>query len=127
MGRGAGGDRRAARRLLVDARDIEVAVHREFKGPRDGRGGHGQQVDGLTLGLQPLALADAEAMLFVDDGELQLVEGYVVLEEGVGADRHLGCAGRQRAQLLGPGRALVAAGEQDHADAVGGEGPEMVS
>jgi hypothetical protein len=42
--RGAGGDRRAARRLLVDARDVQVAEHGQLQGARDRGGRHGDQV-----------------------------------------------------------------------------------
>jgi hypothetical protein len=122
-GDGPGRDRRAAGRLLVDAADVEVAVHREFQRSRDRRGRHGQQVRALALGLQPLALGHAEAMLLVDHHQLEALESDVVLEEGVGADRHLHLSGGQRAQLLGPRRALVAPGEQDDADAVGAKRP----
>ena len=127
----AGGDRGAAGRLLVDARDVEVAVDGELQGARDRGGRHGDQVDGLALGLQPLALGHAEPVLFVDDRQLQVLEADVVLEEGMGADRDLHGAGRQGAQLLGPRRALVAAGQQDGGDPVlgqrAGDGLEMLA
>ncbi len=69
--------------------------------------------------LQPAPLAHAEAVLLVDDGEGQPGEEDVVLEEGMGADRDLGLARRQRPQLLGPAGTLIAACEQHHPDVLG--------
>ena len=44
---------------------------------------------GRALLLQPLALTDAEAVLLVDDRQVQPVEGHVVLEERMSPDRDL--------------------------------------
>ncbi len=65
-GRGAGGDGGAAGRLLVKARNVEVAVEGQLQGARDRGGRHGQQVHGHALVLQPPAIGDAETVLLVD-------------------------------------------------------------
>ena len=51
-----------------------------------------------ALGAEVHALADAEAVLLVDDGEAEVVEGHVGLEEGVGADQDRGVAVGERAR-----------------------------
>ena len=121
QGDDGGGDGGAARRLLHQAADLQLAVLGQFQGAGDGGGRHGQQVDGadarIALGLKSLALADAEPMLFVDDGQGQAVEADGVLEQGVGADGDLGVTGGQGGQLLAPLAVGVAAGEQDGDDA----------
>ena len=71
------------------------------------------------------ALADAEAVLLVDDGEAEVGEGDVLLEEGVGADDDRGLAGGEGRELGRALAALVAAGQEVEADAGGlGEGRE---
>ncbi len=54
-------------------------------------------------------------MLLVDDRQAQVGKADIVLEEGVGSHGDLGVAERQGLQLLGAGRALVAAGQEDDA------------
>ena len=71
----------------------------------------------VALGLKTLALADAETVLFVDDGQGQPVEADGVLEQGVGADGDLGLARGEGGQLLASLAIGVAAGQQDRADA----------
>ncbi len=57
-----------------------------FKRPRDGRRGQGQDVDrGLEL-LDLLLVADAEALLLVDDEQAEVLEADVLGEEPVRAD-----------------------------------------
>ncbi len=76
----------------------------------------------LALLLQPPPLADPEPVLLVDHRQGQAVERHVLLEQRVGADRDLDGARGQGPQLLGPRRAFVAAGEQEHAHALGLQG-----
>ena len=45
-----------------------------MQGARDGRGGHGEDVDGGAHLLEALFVADAEALLFVDDEEAEVLE-----------------------------------------------------
>ena len=59
----------------------------------------------MALGLQPPPLIDAEPVLFVDHAQRQGMEGYVVLEQRMCADRDRRGAARQRGQLLGPAEA----------------------
>ena len=61
------------------------------------------------------ALGDAEAVLFVDDGQPQSGEIDALLDQRVGADNQLR-VGRRRRQLRPPGRALQAAREPGDAD-----------
>ena len=51
----------------------------------------------------------AEAVLLVDDGEGQVLERHVRLEQRVRADQDVDVAGREPLQQLGAGAALLAA------------------
>ena len=124
LGGAAGGDERgldrlAAGRLLVEDREVHVAVLRQRQAARDRRRGHHQDVGGTALRAEVHALADAEAVLLVDDGEAEVVEGDVLLEERVGADEDGDLAGRERGELAGALGALVAAGQDVEPDAGG--------
>ena len=112
-------DRLAAGRLLVEDREVHVAVLGERQAARDRGRGHHQDVGALALLAEVHALADAEAVLLVDDGEAEVAEGDVLLEEGVGADEDGDLAGGQRREPGGALGALVAAGEDLEADAGG--------
>ena len=59
---------------FVDDRKIEVAKDRQRQRARDGRGGHHQQMRIGALAAQFRALFHAEAMLFIDHNELQILE-----------------------------------------------------
>ena len=84
---GARVDRLAARRLLGQARDIEIAIGRQHQGARDRRRASSPAMSTpLALVGEPQALLDAEAVLLVDHGQRQVVEGDVVLEQRMGAD-----------------------------------------
>ena len=65
----------------------------------------------LALCAEVHALAHPEAVLLVDDGEAEVAEGDVLLEERVGADEDVDLAGRQRGEPGGALGALVAAGQ----------------
>lgn len=71
-----------------DGGDVEVAVEGEGEGAWDGGGGHDEDVGGVGVLLDEFgALGDAEFVLFVDDGEVEVWEcGVCGVEEGVGAD-----------------------------------------
>ena len=84
-----GDDGLAAGRHLVDDADIEIAVHRHGEGARDGGGGHHENVGRDALLHEAEALQDAEAMLLVDDGEAEVLELDILLNQGVGADGDL--------------------------------------
>ena len=57
-----------------------------MQGPRDRRRRQGQHVDHLPQAFQLLLVLDAEALLFVDDDQAQVLELHVVADEPVGAD-----------------------------------------
>ena len=65
------------------------------------------------------ALADAEAVLLVDDGEAEVVEGDVLLEQRVGADEDRDLARGEGGELGGALGALVAAGQDVEPDTGG--------
>ena len=50
-----------------------------MQGARDGRGGHGEDVDVGAHLFEALFVADAEALLFVDDEEAEVLEFEVFL------------------------------------------------
>src|SRR5277367_4181511 len=63
-----------------------------MQGAWDGRGGHGEYVDGGTHLLEALFVADAEALLFVDDEEAEVLELQVFGEDAVGSDEDVDLA-----------------------------------
>ncbi len=73
------------RRHLIDDGQVQVAVQGQGQGTRDGRGSHYQQVgDGRRAFLaQGSALAHAEAVLLVDDGEAEVSKLDSRLDDGV--------------------------------------------
>ena len=88
---------------------------------RDRRRRHDQHAGAAlaALGLQGQALVHAEAVLLVDDGEGQVLERDIRLEQGVRADQDVDVAGREPLQQLGARAALLAPREQRHAQAGG--------
>ncbi len=85
-----GGDGAAAGGEFVEEGDVEVAVDGHGEGAGDGGGGHDEDVGRGALFGEAGALLDAEFVLFVDDGEAEVGEFGVAVEEGVGADEDLG-------------------------------------
>ena len=79
---------------------VHVAEIGQHQRARDRRRGQHQHVHGLALAGQREALMHAEAMLFVDDGEREIVEGYLFLEQRVGADQKIDLAERQAFESL---------------------------
>ncbi len=92
---GAGVDRLTAGRLLAQFGNVHVAEEGEHQSARDRRGGEHQHVHRLALLRQRQTLMHAEAVLFVDDGERQIVERDLVLKERVGADQQIDVAERE--------------------------------
>ena len=80
-----GDDRLAVRRRLRDLAHREVAVDRQRERARDRRRGHVQHVRRAILGERG-SLLDAEAVLLVDDGDRQICELDVALDQRVRAD-----------------------------------------
>ncbi len=85
-------DRQAARRWGGDDRQFAQAGHRHVQGARDRRGGQGQHVHLGAQGFHPLLVLDPEAVLLVDDGQAQILETHVVLQQLVGADQNIDLA-----------------------------------
>ena len=92
---GAGVDRLAAGRLLAQFGNIHVAEIGQHQRARDRRRGQHQHVDGFALLRQREPLMHAEAVLLVDDGEREIAECDLVLEQRVGADQQIDIAERE--------------------------------
>ena len=113
----------APRRHLAHDRHVEVAVGRERERPRDGRGGHDQDVRVHALGAQRRALHDAEAVLFVDHCQAELAKADGILDERVRADDEVQRAAGHLGLHLTPLFRRRRAGEQGHAEPGGLEEP----
>ena len=111
---GAGVDRLAPRRLLVEARDVHVAIGGQQQRARDRRRRHHQELGAAScaFGLQREALMHAEAMLLVDDRKREIAERDVVLEQRMRADDDVDLARGERGQDRVARAALLAAGEE---------------
>ena len=123
----AGGDDfLAAGREVADDGDFEVAELREAEAAGDGCGSHDQDVGAGAIGGvfaagKASALADAEAVLFVDDGDAKFGEADAVLDECLGADDELdGAIGDAGGEFAATGGGETAE-EQAAVDAAGGE------
>jgi hypothetical protein len=89
-------DRRPAGRQLVEHGDVEVGVVAHGQGARNRRRRHHQLVRIAALLAQREALGDAEAVLFIDNGQPELGEIDAFLDQRVGADDQLRLGGRGR-------------------------------
>jgi len=90
-------------RALAQARLVEVAVLAERQRARDRRRRQVQRVRraaGGGLGLERGALAHAEAVLLVDDGDRQRGEAHGVLDQRMRADDERALAARQAREQL---------------------------
>ena len=85
-GNEAGGDGLSSGRLLVEDGHVHVAEIGEREGARNGRRGHDQHVDGGALAAERRAPMHPETMLLVNDGEAEIAELHIFLEQRVGAD-----------------------------------------
>ncbi|MNX65118.1 hypothetical protein D3C86_961620 [compost metagenome] len=90
----------AARRKLVDHRDVEIPVHGKRQGAGDRGGRHGQDLGVQAFGAQQGALPHAEAVLLVDHDEAQALELDAFLDQGVSTHHNRGVAGLQGLQVL---------------------------
>ena len=108
LGERHGVHRRAARRQLVDDRDVEVGVRRHRERARYRRRGHDQLVRLMAVArallAQRQALMHAEAVLLVDDHERERGELDALLEQRVRADdeRRATRGGYARARRCAP-------------------------
>ena len=114
---GAGVDRLAAGRLLAQFGNVHVAEIGQHQRARDRRRGHHQHVDRLALARQRQPLVHAEAVLLVDDGEREIAERDLLLEQRVGADQEIDLAEREPVERLAALAAALAAGEDGDPDA----------
>ena len=118
-----GGDRLPTRRLLVEHRDVEIAVHGVGDRPRDRRGGHHQGVRlGLAL-LEDRPLEHAEAVLLVDDDESQALESRRSADQRLRADDDRRLAGCDPPEHRFPLPRRLATHEHLHLGAGAGEQP----
>jgi len=117
-GEGFGDDRLAARRLLRELGDVEVAVVRHEQRARDRRCGHDENPSPAargawsSLGLQGETLMHAKAVLFVNHGKSQVLEVHIRLKQGMCANEDVDRPGREPLQQLRARATLLAAGEQ---------------
>ncbi len=102
-------DRLAPSRQLAQRARVEIAVAGERERARDRRRGHVQHVR-RALALQRRALAHAEAVLLVDDGERERAEDDVGLDQRVRADEQRQLAAGELAEDLATARGARRAG-----------------
>ena len=81
-----GADRLASGGFAGQAADVHFSPVGQQQRAGDGGGGHDQDIGLLALAAEREALGDAEAVLFVDDGEREVPVFDGVLEQRVGAD-----------------------------------------
>ena len=86
-------DRDAVFGRRFDHAHIAQADQRHVQRARDGRGRHGEHVHLLAHLLEAFFVADAEALLFVDDQQAEVGELYVFRKQAVGADEDIDFAG----------------------------------
>lgn len=91
FGDDAGEDFLASGGHFVDHGEVLVAVDGDRKGAGNRCGGHAEEV-GRAVFFEGGALFDAEAVLFVDDGQSQFVESDGVLDQGMSTDDDLDAA-----------------------------------
>ena len=79
-------------RRLDDAH-VAQADERHVQRARNGRGAHGEHVDLLAHLLEPLFVAHAEALLFIDDEQAEILKLDVFRKQAVRADEDVDAAG----------------------------------
>ena len=79
-------DRQAILRRRLDHRHVADADQRHVQRARNRRRRHRQHVDLLAHLLDALLVRDAEALLFVDDQQAEVLELHVLREQAVRAD-----------------------------------------
>ncbi len=103
LGRGAHrrADSSPPRWTLTQDAHVQVTIARERQGSRDRRRGQQQDVGGIPLGDERRALLHPEAMLLVDHGQPEPLEGHGILEQGMGTDHDAGGTLRQALAPVG--------------------------
>src|SRR5579863_5878951 len=79
-------------RRLDDAH-VAQADERHVQRARNGRGAHGEHVNLLPQLLEPFLVANAEALLFVDDEQAEILKLDVLREQAMRADQDIDLAG----------------------------------
>jgi hypothetical protein len=106
VARDVGAHRQAIDRRGLDDAEVADAGQRHLQGARDRRRGHRHDVDQRPQLLDLLLVLDAEAVLFVDHQQAEVLELHVGLQQAVGADDDVDLPGGEAAQglaLLGGG------------------------
>ena len=85
-GRDGGLNRQAIARRRFDQRHVAQADQRHVQRARNGRGGEGERVDVFAHFFQAFFVGDAEALLFVDDEQAEVLKLYVFGEQAMRAD-----------------------------------------
>ena len=110
-----GHDGRTPRRQLVDGGDVQVGVVAHGQRARDRRGRHHQHVGLHAFGEQLVAqrqpLRHTKAVLLVDDGQRQLVEFHLALDDGVRAHHQPRLARGNQRQHRAPLFGFLGAGQ----------------
>ena len=110
-----GHDGRAAGRQLIDGGDIQIGVVAHGQRARDRRGRHHQHVGLHAFGEQLVAqrqpLRHTKAVLLVDDGQRQLVEFHLALDDGVRAHHQPRLARGNQRQHRAPLFGFLGAGQ----------------
>src|SRR5205085_11873221 len=79
----------------LDHRHVAQSQERHVQGARNGRGAHSEHVHVVPKLLEPLFVADAEALFFVDDEQAKIVKDHVVREQAMRADEYVDSAGSE--------------------------------
>jgi hypothetical protein len=82
-------DLHAIARLLVDRRDLQIAVNRQRQRARDRRGRHHQHIRRVALADQLRPLRHAKLVLLVDDHDPRVVHQLRVMQQRMRADHDL--------------------------------------
>ncbi len=103
-GRDDGLNGEAVARRSFDEGHVAETDEGHVQGARNGSGGESQGVDVFAHFLEALFVGDAEALLFVDDEEAEVLKLYVFGEQAMSADDDVDFAGFERGErflLLG--------------------------
>ncbi|KAF4516306.1 hypothetical protein B566_EDAN000547 [Ephemera danica] len=104
--------RPAPGRQHVDDRDIQIAIDRHRQCPRDRRRREDQHIRLVAFVDQIFPLHHTELVLFIHNRESEILEGHALLDQRMGANRHLHLTGSQLRRLGFFHRHLVASTQQ---------------
>ena len=89
VGGDGGGNWEAVGRGGIDGGHVARAHERHVEGARDGGGGEREDVDLAEEVFEFFLMGYAEALLFINDGEAEVLVFYIAGDEAVGADDHI--------------------------------------